>query len=183
MKGTVWASLVCFVVLASAAAGCESDAEGEEGGGGGAASWSSGSCGGLGAETAPSGACLYSDCASCPSGTQCGNQYHRYCRVDFCSTAADCGPTGWVCDYGSCFFPCNAPASGPGGGGCPADLECNQNSITGHPNFCITGHATGGNSCGSCRTCYSGCSSECTGMYVPASCVTTCMAACDKCCN
>jgi len=166
------------LILAIATGACESGDDGAGGGGGGGdADWATASCTELGVAMAPSGACLATDCAACPENTACGNQAHQYCRVDFCSSAADCGRTGWVCDYGQCFFPCSQDAD------CPGGMSCNANPISGHPDFCIMTGAFGGGGCGSCRTCYSNCSSDCSGMYVPASCSTTCMANCDRCCS
>jgi hypothetical protein len=156
-----WISLT-VIVLAS---GCSTTSTGS-GGGQQGRDWYTSSCADLGGSTAPSGAC-YVGCSpgtTCdiaasraPSGygVECGkNNYHPYCHVGFCNSASDCG-TGWVCDYGGCVIPCTTPTSGASPE-CPAGLACYQNSISGHPNFCINDHSSGG-TCG--EPCSSGCCS------------------------
>jgi len=137
----------------------------------GSADWFSGSCAELGGSAGPSGAC-HVRCpvgktwsgAPCgiaasraPSGREvaCGNDYHQYCRVDYCTTAADCGPRGWICDFGNCFFPCSTP-SATASAECPAGMYCNKNSLSSHPNFCVS-KSSSSSSCG--EPCAAGCCS------------------------
>jgi hypothetical protein len=140
------------------------------GGGGddtGGLDWYDSSCSALGGVVSPSGACFI----ECAVGTSCdipaagapegyeprcgGNEYHPYCSIGFCTSDADCGPDGWICDFGGCFLPCTEPTTGPSGE-CPGGLSCHENAISGHPSFCINDDG-GGGTCG--EPCASGCCS------------------------
>ncbi len=147
------------------------------------AEWVKGDCAALGATTIAAGGCYIacSQSSQCTGGSVCQNAaFQPYCRIASCNAASECGPTGWVCAYGKCYLACAKSAPGVQAPDCPTGLQCSPAAAVSSPSCQKLASKPG--SCGTCKLCYQDCSSNCTGINIPPSCNTTCMAACDKCC-
>lgn len=103
-----------------------------EGGGSGTGplDWHTSSCADLGGTLTAAGAC-YIGCGSssqCPvDELSCGAGYQMMCQVNGCSTDANCGPQGWVCEsWGGCYMRCTTVTSGAQSAECPTGWSCEE---------------------------------------------------------